>query len=225
MAKHNKNKAQSKNVEFEELTSTENFFEKNKNLFIYGGIGIIVVILGFVGYQKLISEPKDIESQEQVWNAMYDFQNDSLEMAATGSSDYSGFEEIASSYEGTSGGDIANYSMGIIEMERGNFEEALDYFKNTDFEDVVVGSLCLGLQGDCYVELDDNETAVEYFEKGANREPNEFTSPMLLKKAGLTYEELGQYDDAIRVYTQIKDDFPTSAEGSDIDKYIARATK
>ncbi len=225
MAKHNKNKAHNTKVEFDELTSTENFFEKNKNALIYGGIGIIVVILGFIGYQKFVSEPKEIESQEQVWNALYDLQNDSLELAAQGNGEYSGFEEIASEYSGTSGGDIANYSMGIIEMERGNFEEALDYFKNTDFEDVVVGTLCIGLQGDCYVELEDLETAVDYFEKAANREPNEFTTPMFLKKAGLTYEELGQYDDAIRVYTKIKDEYPTTAEGSDIDKYIARATK
>ncbi len=225
MAKHNKNKAHNTKVEFDKLTSTENFFEKNKNALIYGGIGIIVVILGFIGYQKFVSEPKEIESQEQVWNALYDLQNDSLELAAQGNGEYSGFEEIASEYSGTSGGDIANYSMGIIEMERGNFEEALDYFKNTDFEDVVVGTLCIGLQGDCYVELEDLETAVDYFEKAANREPNEFTTPMFLKKAGLTYEELGQYDDAIRVYSKIKDEYPTTAEGSDIDKYIARATK
>lgn len=225
MAKHNKNKAHNTKVEFDELTSTENFFEKNKNALIYGGIGIIVLILGFVAYQKFISEPKEIESQEQVWNALYDLQNDSLEIAAQGSGDYSGFEEIASEYSGTSGGDIANYSMGIIEMERGNFEAALDYFKNTDFEDIVVGTLCIGLQGDCYVELEDYETAADYFEKAANREPNEFTTPMFLKKAGLTYEELGQFDDAIRVYTKIKDEYPTTAEGSDIEKYIARATK
>ncbi len=225
MAKHNKNKAHNTKVEFDELTSTENFFEKNKNAIIYGGIGIIVLILGFVAYQKFVSEPKEIESQEQVWNAIYDLQNDSLELAAQGSGDYPGFEEIASEYSGTSGGDIANYSMGIIEMERGNFEAALDYFKNTDFEDVVIGTLCIGLQGDCYVELEDYETAADYFEKAANREPNEFTTPMFLKKAGLTYEELGQYDDAIRVYTKIKDEYSTTAEGSDIEKYIARATK
>jgi len=225
MSKHNKNKAHNKKVEFEELTSTENFFEKNKNIFIYGGIGIIVLILGFVGYQKFVSEPKEIESQEQVWNAIYDLQNDSLDIAAEGSGDYPGFEEIASDYSGTSGGNIANYSMGIIEMNKGNFQEALDYFKNADFDDVVVGTLCIGLQGDCYVELDDNETAVDYFEKAAKREPNEFTSPMFLMKAGLTYEELGQFDDAIRVYTKIKDEYPTTAEGRDIEKYIARATK
>ncbi|HIP35831.1 MAG TPA: tetratricopeptide repeat protein [Crocinitomix sp.] len=225
MAKQKNTKANQTNVEFEELTSTENFFEKNKNIFVYGGIGIIVLILGFIVYQKFISEPKDIESQEQVWNALYDFQNDSLEIAAQGSGEYAGFEEIASEYEGTSGGDIANYSMGIIEMERENYEAAIDYFKNTDVEDVIIGTLSIGLQGDCYIELGDYETAVDYFEKAANREPNDFTSPMFLMKAGLAYEELGQYNDAVRVYTKIKEEYATTAEGQDIEKYITRATK
>ncbi len=61
MSKQNKNKhnntAHNKNVEFDELTNTENFFEKNKNAIIYGGVGIIVLILAFVAYQKFVSEP------------------------------------------------------------------------------------------------------------------------------------------------------------------------
>lgn len=225
MAKQNKNTAHNKNVEFEELTSTENFFDKYKNLIIYSGVGVLVVILGIVAYQNFVVKPKEVESQEEIWNAMYDFQNDSLDLAANGSGEHAGFEEIADEYSGTSGGDIANYSMGIIEMERGNFEEALTYLQNTDFEDVIVGTLCLGLQGDCYVELGEYEKAVDYFEQAANREANEFTTPMFLKKAGLTYEELGQNEKAVEVYTKIKDEYPNSAEGMDVEKYIARATK
>ncbi len=225
MAKQNNKAAESKNVEFEELTSTEGFFDKYKNILIYSGIGIVVVLLGILLYQKFVSEPNDIESQDEIYNALYDFEKDSLETAANGTDDYIGFEEAADSYSGTSGGDIANYSMGIISMERGEFDVALDYFSECDFEDVMVGSMCLGLQGDCNVELDEYEKAAELFEKAAAREVNEFTSPMYLKKAGLTYEELGQYDKAIVAYTKIKDEFPQSSEGADIDKFIARATK
>jgi len=225
MAKQNNKAANQKNVEFDELTSTEGFFDKYKNILIYSGIGIVVVFLGIVGYQKFVYGPKEIESQEVLTDALYDFDKDSLTTAAQGTADYMGFEEIADEYSGTSGGDIANYSMGIISMEKGDFELALDYFQQCDFEDVMIGNMNIGLQGDCYVELGDYETAVELFEKAAAREPNEFTTPMYLKKAGLTYEELGDLDKANIAYTKIKDEYAQSSEGADIDKYIARVTK
>lgn len=226
MAKENKNTSvNEKNVEFEELTTTENFFDKYKNILIIGGVGIVVILLGFLGYKKFVSEPKNIESQIEIASAMYDFESDSTDMAVNGSNGNIGFEEAADEYNGTSGGDIANYSMGIISMEKGEFETALDYFGNCNFEDVMVANLCLGLQGDCYVELEDYTKAVTFFEKAAAREVNEFTSPMYLKKAGLAYEALENYSKAITVYTKIKENYPQSTEGGDIQKYIERATK
>jgi len=226
MAKENKNTpANEKNVEFEELTTTENFFDQYKNSLIIGGVGIVVVLLGFLGYNKFVTEPNNIESQIEIASAIYDFESDSTEAAVNGTNGNIGFEDAADEYNGTTGGDIANYSMGIISMEKGEFETALDYFGNCGFEDVMIANLCIGLQGDCYVELADYAKAVDYFEKAAAREANEFTTPMYLKKAGLAYEALEDYSKAITVYTKIKDNYPQSTEGGDIKKYIERATK
>ncbi len=225
MAKQNNTTEDKKNLEFDELTQTESFFDKNKNIIFGGAAAIVVGLLAIVGYQKLISGPADIESQIEISNALYDLENDSLTIAANGTDEYMGFEEAADEYNGTSGGDIANYSMGIISMEKGEFDTALDYFGECNFEDVMVANLCIGLQGDCYVELEEYATAAQYFEKAAAREVNDFTSPMYLKKAGLTYEALNDLDNAKIAYTKIKNDFGQSSEGTDIDKYIARVTK
>jgi len=226
MAKENKNTSvNEKNVEFEELTTTENFFDKYKNILISGGVGIVVVLLGFLAYTKFVAEPNNIESQIEIASALYDFESDSTEAAVNGTNGNMGFEEAADEYNGTTGGDIANYSMGIISMEKGEFETALGYFGNCGFEDVMIANLTIGRQGDCYVELEDYAKAVDFFEKAAAREANEFTSPMYLKKAGLAYEALEDYSKAITAYTKIKDNYPTSIEGKDIQKYIERATK
>ena len=108
-------------------------------------------------------------------------------------------------------------------MEKGEFEAALGYFENVEFEDVMVGTLVIGLMGDCYVELQQYEEAAAKFEEAAQREPNEYTSPMFYKKAGLVYQELGQNDKAVIAYQKIKDEWSTSLEAQDIDKYIIRA--
>jgi tetratricopeptide (TPR) repeat protein len=222
MAKNNKQeKAQTQ----ENLTSTESFIDKYKKPLMIGGGAIVVIVLGIIGYQKFVKEPHEEESKEAYWNAFYEFQNDSLELAANGNENFQGMIEIADEYEGTSGGDIANYTLGVKAMEDGEFQGAIDFFDKCDFEDVVVGTLVIGLKGDCLVELDQLEEAVKLFDKAAGREQNEFTTPMFLKKAGITYEALGNKEKALTAYTKIKDKWQKSEEAKDIDKYIARVEK
>ena len=48
-------------------------------------------------------------------------------------------------------------------------------------------------------------------------------SPYFLKKAGLVFEEMGKFDEAVKMYTKIKEDYSGSSEAGSIDKYITRA--
>lgn len=208
----------------QELTQTESFFDKNKKILLYAGIGLAVAVIGFIGYQKFVSEPHEAASQDAYWNAFYDFESgDTSRTYITGTENYMGFEEISSEYSGTPGGNIATYVLGITAMEDGDYESAISYFEDVEFNDVMLGTLVIGLIGDCYVELGKYEEAAEKFEEAAMREQNEYTSPMYYKKAGLVYQELGQNDKAVIAYQKIKDDWSTSSEGADIDKYIIRA--
>lgn len=219
-----KNKKEPVVVQKVNLTSTESFIDKYKKTLLIGGGTLIVLILVIIGYQKLIGEPKEEKSKEAYWNAFYEFENDSLDLAISGNSNFEGMEEVASSYSGTSGGNIANYTIGISKMEKGEFAEAITFFNKCKFKDVMIANIVIGLKGDCEVEQGNYDAAAKYFEQAANREKNDYTSPMFLKKAGLVYEKLGKNDKAVKIYQNIKDNYPLSTEGFDIDKYIARAT-
>ena len=217
-------KQEQKSEELEQLTKTENFFDKYKKIIFIAGGAIVVIVLGWIIYQKAVVDPHVEESQDSYWSAFYEWQYaDTTELAYEGTANFMGFADIASEYSGTPAGDIANYAMGIHAMEKGEFDDALAYLEDCDFEDIIVGSLVVGLMGDCYVELGDYETAAEKFEEAAAREPNEFTSPMFLKKAGLVYEALNDKPAAVDAYQKIKDEWSESVTASDIDKYIARA--
>jgi len=219
-----KNQKKSNDLDNESLTPTESFFDKNKKILLYSGVGIVTLVVVYIGYLKFVAEPHAIESQDAYWNAFYEFQdNDTSELAIYGNENFMGFEEIASTYSGTPGGNIASYALAVNAMNRGLFEEALTYLDDCNFKDVMIGTLVIGLKGDCYVELGEYEKAAKKFEEAAVREPNEYTSPMFYKKAGLVYQELGQNDKAVIAYQKIKDNWSTSMEGKDIDKYIVRA--
>jgi len=51
---------------------------------------------------------------------------------------------------------------------------------------------------------------------------NEFYNPMYLLKAGQVYELDGNKEKALEQYTRIKEEYPESSEGNNIEKYIAR---
>ncbi|MCB9223038.1 MAG: tetratricopeptide repeat protein [Crocinitomicaceae bacterium] len=209
--------------ELEQLTATESFFDRYKKVLIIGASAIVVIVLGVIIYQKFVTEPKIEASQDAYWNAFYEYQNgDSTELAYEGNENFAGFIEVADEYDGTPGGEIANYALATHAMEKQQWEEALGYLEACDFEDVMLGTLVIGMMGDCYVEMGEYATAAEKFEEAAAREENEFTSPMFLKKAGLVYEELGDRESAIKAYQKIKDNWSLSVEANDIDKYIAK---
>ena len=65
------------------------------------------------------------------------------------------------------------------------------------------------------------ETALSYYLQAAETEDNIFAASYLLK-AGIICEELGRNDEALAHYRVIKDKYPQSYEGYEIDKYISR---
>ncbi len=96
--------------------------------------------------------------------------------------------------------------------------------KSFSANDQMVSPAIVGLIGDCYVNAGNVKEGISYFEKAAKSADNEVISPIYLKKAGIAYESLQQYADAVKSYTQIKEKYFNSMEAADIDKYIARAT-
>ena len=210
-------------VDVQEVYSkTETFIEDNKNMLTTIIGGLVLVIAGYFAYNSFYLKPLEIEAKEEMFMAEKYFRLDSFNLAIDGRDDFAGFIEIAENYSGTKTGDLANYYLGMAFLQTGNFENAIDALNNFDGEDEMLGTIALGAQGDAYLELNDYNKAAAYYEKAANRESNEFTSPLYLLKAGKTYELNSQFSDALSTYQKIKNEWRKSPEASDIDKYIAR---
>ena len=106
----------------------------------------------------------------------------------------------------------------------GDTQKAIELLKSFDGKDQMISPSITGLIGDCLVNMGNVQEGVSYFEKAAKEADNEVISPIYLKKAGIAYESLKEYDKAVKAYTSIKEKYYASMEASDIDKYIARAS-
>jgi tetratricopeptide (TPR) repeat protein len=205
------------------LSSSEQFIEKNQKLItILVGI-IVIIVLGYFGYNKFYQAPMNKKAKSEMYMAEMYFKTDSLNKALDGDGNFPGFLEIIDNYGSTKSGNLAHYYAGIIYMKKGQFEEAIDYLQGFDSEDQIVGPMAMGAIGDAYIELGDPNKAANYYLKAANTHINDFVTPIFLQKAGWAYEDAGSYDKAIRIYERIKTEFSRSAEARDIERYIERA--
>ncbi len=206
------------------LSRTEQFIETNYRKLIYGIVGIAVIVGLFFGYKHLILNPKEKEAQKQIYPSEQLYDNQSFKEALEGDGNVLGFAKVADNFGSTQTGNLACFYAGMCNLRLGKFEEAIDYLKSYDAHDKIIGPLATIAIGDAYVELNKMEDGADYYLKAAKMDNNMFTSPNAYMKAGGVFESLGKYSEALEAYNTIKNDYPTSVESRDIDKYIARAT-
>lgn len=222
MAK-NKKSSEETIVDVQEVYSkTERYVDDNKNtLLIIAGI-LVVLFAGYFAVTRLYLEPRTEEGMNLLWKAEYWFEIDSLDKALVGDESYYGFEYIADEYSATKAGNLASYYSGIIYMEKGEYDLAIEYLKNADLDDAIAGAVAKGTIGDAYVEKGMYGEALDFYESAIDHSENSLTTPLYLKKAGLVYEDQGNFEKALDYFEQIKEDYPKSTEGRSIEAYIAR---
>lgn len=212
------------NLNVEEVYSrTEQYIEENKkSLAIIIGV-IVAIVGGYFGYKKLFLEPKEMEAQKDMFMAEKYFEKDSIDKAINGDGNFFGFQYIVDEYSFTKSANLAHYYLGCCYMKKGQYETAISEFKEFESDDMVLAPIATGAIGDANMELGKTDEAIDYYLNAAKLKSNNFTSPIYLMKAGLAYEDMNNFANALKIYEQIKSDYTNSSEGRNIDKYIARA--
>jgi len=212
-------------------SKTEDFVAKNQRIII-GVVGAIALLtVGYLAYQKFIVAPKQDEAANEMFVAQQNFQkatdgvaSDSLyKLALNGSEGKFGFVKIADEYSGTDAGNLANYYAGLAYLNTGKYTEAIDYLGKFKSEDIVLSALAKGAIGDAYSQKNQPKEALENYIKAAEANKNDFTTPRFLLKAGKTALALGNKEDALKYFTDIKDNFEASPEAASVDVLIGLA--
>lgn len=205
------------------LGKGEQFIEKHKNLLFYIVLGILLVVGGYLAYNKYIKGPKEKDAQAAMFVAEHYFEVDSLDLALNGTQVAPGFLGIIDEYGSTKSGNLAHYYAGICFLKKGEFQQAIDQLKEFESDDEIIQPMAYGAMGDAYLELNDNQNALDYYLKAANDRDNDFTTPMFLMKAAWVYELNNDYAKALECYNKIKTEHFRSYEAQEVEKYIANA--
>lgn len=194
---------------------------------------VVVVILGYLAYQKYIKTPKEKEAANELAFPKTYFEDalsntvavDSLlNLGLEGADGKYGFIDIADKYSNTKAGNLANYYAGISYLKLKNYKEAIEYLEKFSSKDALLGPTAKGAIGDAFADINQPEDALEYYLKAANLQDNNFSTPLFLFKAGTTAMELEKYSKALELFNRIEKEYPNSDEAKNIEVYINRAT-
>lgn len=213
-------------VDVQEIyTKTEMYVDKNRKMLTTVLGGVALAVCAFFAYQYFVVNPNEMDARASIWKAEIYFQADSLDLAMNGDGVYLGFEDVAAQHGNTSAGKLANYYMGIINRDQGEYELAIDNFKQCDFDDDVLGLIALGNIGDLYVELNDLDAGLEWLSKAAakakNSDSDSYTAPMYMMKAAIVQMDLGNKSEAKKMFDAITEGYPDATEYEKAAKYGA----
>lgn len=224
MSKKQNEKQVDKNLEGIEqaLTRSERFIEDNQKGLTYLLGGLIVVLLIVIGGNRFYLKPLNEKAAADMYYAERFFENDSFNLALNGYGTYPGFLNVIDDYGMSRSAKISKYYAGVCYHQLGDQENAISFLNKFKTDDLLVGAAKYSTLGDAHVELADYDKAVSAYKTGIDKYTNTFSSPIMLKKLGLVYEEMDKLDLALETYETIASLYPETPEGREIKKYMGR---
>lgn len=205
--------------------SASDFFEDNQKTILGVLTGLVLLIGGYIFFTQFVKAPKEKEAMEALTQAQNQFARDSFALAISNpGGGFSGFADIVQNYSGTKAANTAAYYAGISHLHLGQYDAAIDYLQDFSGSGTILEYTKYGAIGDAYAEKNDFSSAISNYQKAANAGSNEVLASYFLKKLGLLYEKQGQHNEAKAAFEKIRDKYPSSNEGTDIEKYISRVS-
>lgn len=223
MAKKDESKDLLQNPEAlaEKLEGAENWLEQNSKLVIGVVAVLLVAVAGYFGFMYYKSN-QDAQAQREMFQAIYYFEADSLNLALNGDGNNLGFIDIIDEYKFSDAANLAHFYAGVSYLKQGNYEAARLYLQDFSSNDLLVQARAYSLIGDAYMEEENFEEAANYYNKAAGYKPNRFFTPTYLMKAALAYEKLNQAEKAKAAYDQIITKYWESSEYQNARKFKAK---
>ena len=205
----------------QKLVPGEDFLKRNSKIIIGLFVGAAVLIGGILFFQYNTQQQNE-KAQAEMFQAVYFFEQDSVDFALNGDGINKGFLNIIESYPRTDAANLAHFYTGSIYLSQKKFEDALTHLQEFSTDDYLVQAKAYSLVGDANLELGKTEEAIAQYTKAARTNENKFMSPKYLAKLAVAQEEAGKIEDAINTYAEIEEKYYESFEFAAARKHKAR---
>ena len=189
------------------------FYQTNKAAVIGGGVGIVLVIGLIIGY-VIYSGQQEQEASVLLGMAEQELMMGNYETALYGNDEEFtlGFVQIANNYSGTDSGNLAHYYAAVSEFELGNYQDALSYIEDFTPPKGILGVSAIALHANILLELENFTEAAEQYERAAEWDENNATTPANLFEAAQAYQRADNIQMATTHLQRIVNEFPNSSQ-------------
>jgi TolA-binding protein len=205
----------------EKLVPGEDFLKNNSKI-LAGVLAVAIVLIGGILFFQYNTQQQNEKAQAEMFQAVYFFEQDSIDYALNGDGINKGFLSIVENYPRTDAANLANLYIGSIYLSQKNFKDALTHLEDFSSDDYLVQAKAYSLVGDANLELGNTDEAIAQYTKAARTNENKYLSPKYLAKLAVAQEEAGKVEDAIKTYTEIEEKYYESFEYAVARKHKAR---
>ena len=205
----------------EKIVPGEDFLKSNSKI-LAGVLAVAVVLIGGILFFQYNTQQQNEKAQAEMFQAVYFFEQDSVDFALNGDGINKGFLNIIESYPRTDAANLAHFYTGSIYLSQKKFEDALTHLEEFSSDDYLVQAKAYSLVGDANLELGKTDEAIAQYTKAARTNENKFMSPKYLAKLAVAQEEAGKIEDAIKTYAEIEEKYYESFEFAAARKHKAR---
>ncbi|MEX2512028.1 MAG: tetratricopeptide repeat protein [Cyclobacteriaceae bacterium] len=197
-------------------------FLKENTKIVAGAIGLVIAVIAGILFFQIHKANQNKKAQGEMFQAVYYYEQDSVEFALEGDGVQPGFLEIINNYGGTDAANIAHFYVGSIYLSQGEYQSSIDHLEEFSSSDYFMQGHVYSLTGDAYLEMGNTDEAISFYKKAADYNSNEHFTPKYLMKLALAYEEAGDLENAIETYGEIESEYFDSFEYTEARKQKAR---
>jgi len=205
----------------QKLVPGEDFLKKNSKI-VAGVLIAAGILIGGILFFQYTTETQNDKAQAEMFQAVYFFEQDSVDFALNGDGINKGFLSIVENYPRTDAANLSHLYIGSIYLSQKKFEDALTHLEEFSSDDYLVQSKAYSLIGDANLSWGNTEEAIAQYTKAARTHENKYMSPKYLAKLAVAQEEAGKIEDAIKTYAEIEEKYYESFEFALARKHKAR---
>lgn len=206
------------------IAKAKDFWTRNSKAIL--GIGTVLVLLvgGFFVYKTYFKAPKEAAANDAIFKAEEYYRMDSVRLALNGDGVYPGLLKVIDKHSGTDAANLASYYAGVCYIKLDDNANAIKYLKKFSTDAKQVQQRAYKLLGDAYADQGNAKEALDYYKKAAHHfeEDKNASAEALFLGGYLAQHVLNNQKEAIDLYTELKQKYPSTTQGIDIDKYLAQ---
>lgn len=201
------------------LTGIGEKVQNNPKIILWSCVGVAAVVAVILIYVYAFRQPAKEAAAKALGKADIELLqgNDSIALAK--------YQEVAANHSFESG-NLANLNAAILLYKKGEYEQAIKYLSDYKPSESIIGASSRSLMGDCYVNLEQYEKALDCFKQAVKiSDNNPHYTPAFMIKEATVYRQLKNYSAEAQTYEEILKKYPQYGQenGIDIKKYLKRA--